>query len=258
MYRRDVPAKVFAVGTSGITMRSILAAILAIFITAPAMAQEPGGISTTVISRCAGRAGLDARQADSAFGVIMLDGMPWVAVEEIDEQVGSQKATMAVTGTGWMRRRNGSQVPIRFTCMLDGKGQALMFHAHKLLPGMRDVLGPARLLTGSVTYAEKMALPHGAELRVQLRDNAGSSPDAILAEQVVRSGWAVPIPFALRLPQDTPMQSRKLSLTASLVLDHQALFQLGEPIAIAGDDLVQADKHLSGDLVLRKVQTTKR
>jgi Type III secretion system lipoprotein chaperone (YscW) len=258
MYRHDVLGRMFTIGTLGLTMRSVLAAILAIFLAAPAMAQEPGGISTTVISRCAGKAGLDARQADSAFGVIMLDGMPWLTTEEIDEQVGSQKATMAVTGTGWMRRRNGSQVPIRFTCMLDGKGQALMFHAHKLLPGVRDGLGPARLLMGSVTYAEKMALPHGAELRVQLRDGAGSSPGTILAEQVVRSGWAVPIPFALRLPQDAPLQDRKLSLTASLVLDHQTLFQLGEPLALEGDALRQADMHLPNELVLRRVQTSKR
>ena len=102
-----------------------------------------------------------------------------------------------------------------------------MFHAHKLLPGVRDGLGPARLLTGSVTYAEKMTLPRGAKLRVQLRDGSGSSPDAVLAEQVVRSGWAVPIPFALRLPHDAPLQGRKLSLTASLVLDHQTLFSVG-------------------------------
>ncbi len=133
-----------------------------------------------------------------------------------------------------------------------------MFHAHKLLPGVRDGLGPARLLTGSVTYAEKMTLPRGAKLRVQLRDGSGSSPDAVLAEQVVRSGWAVPIPFALRLPHDAPLQGRKLSLTASLVLDHQTLFQLGEPLTIAGDDLMQADKHLSGDPVMRNVQITKR
>ena len=253
MYSRDGAVRVFVVGIWGTIMRAILAAILAVFLAAPAMAQEPGGISTTAISRCAGRAGLDARQADSAFGVIMLDGMPWLTTEEIDEQVGLQKATMAVTGTGWMRRRNGSQVPIRFTCMLDGKGQALMFHAHKLLPGVRDGLGPARLLMGSVTYAEKMALPRGAELRVQLRDGA-----TILAEQVVRSGWAVPIPFALRLPQDAPLQDRKLSLTASLVLDHQTLFQLGEPLALEGDALRQADMHLPNELVLRRVQTSKR
>jgi hypothetical protein len=237
---------------------SCLLAILATFPDAPASAQDSGGISSSALSRCAGRAGLDARESDAAFGVIMLDGLPWVSIEKTGEQVGTQKAATAVTGSGMMRRRNGSLVPIRFTCMLDDKGQALMFYGRKLLPGVRDELMPARLLYGSATYRERMALPRGAELRVQLLNTSGSAGGEVVAEQVVRSGWAVPIPFVLRLPKDTSLDNRNLVLTARLAQSRQTLFQLKEPLPIAVDRLKHDDLHLGDELVLAHVQAPKR
>ena len=72
-------------------------------------------------------------------------------------------------------------------------------------------------IAGSATYLQRMALPQGAELRVQLLDIAKRPGGDVLAEQVVRSGWQVPIPFALRLPRDTAMEGRKLMLAARLV-----------------------------------------
>jgi uncharacterized lipoprotein YbaY len=237
---------------------SCILAIFATFPDVPASAQDAAGISSSALSRCAGRAGLDARESDAAFGVIMLDGMPWVTIEKTDEQVGTQKAATAVTGSGMMRRRNGSLVPIRFTCMLDAKGQALMFYGRKLLPGVRDELMPARLIFGSATYLERMALPRGAELRVQLLDTSGLAGGEVLAEQVVRSGWAVPIPFVLRLPKDTSLDNRKLVLTARLAQSRQTLFQLKEPFAIAADRLKHDELRLGDELVLAQVQATKR
>ena len=44
------------------------------------------------------------------------------------------------------------------------------------------------------------------------------------AEQVVRSGWQVPIPFALRLPRGTVLEGRKMVITARFVLARQPLF----------------------------------
>ena len=56
----------------------------------------------------------------------------------------------------------------------------------------------------------------------------------------MRSGWQVPIPFALRLPKETSLAGRKLVVTARLVLAHQVLFQLKEPRAVNADDLQQS------------------
>ena len=48
----------------------------------------------------------------------------------------------------------------------------------------------------------------------------------VLAEQVVRSGWQVPIPFSLRVPKEIPLAGRKLQITARFVNARQPLFAL--------------------------------
>jgi hypothetical protein len=156
-------------------MRHILPAIAAIVLAAPALAQDPTGISSAAISRCAGKIGMDTRQSDPAFGTIMLDGMPWTTVEPTEEKLGAQVIATTVSGTGARRRRDGTLVTFRFTCKLDTEGQALVFRAWQLLPGERGV---ATVVAGSAAYARKLALPHGAELCVQLLDAAAQSPSA--------------------------------------------------------------------------------
>jgi Type III secretion system lipoprotein chaperone (YscW) len=198
-------------------MRYILPAIAAIVLAAPALAQEPSGISSSALSRCAGKVGVDTRRSDPAFGTIMLDGMPWTTIERTEEKLGAQVITTMVTGTGARRRRDGTLVTFRFTCELDTKGQALMFQASQLLPGPSEASALATVVAGSAAYARKMALPHGAELRIQLLDAAAQSPavdgpiePVILTEQVVRSGWEAPIPFALHVPKHTRLEGRQL------------------------------------------------
>ena len=228
---------------------------------APAFGQDAGGISSSALSRCAGRVGLDTRQSDAAFGVIALDGMPWVTIERTEDSIGTQPISTTVTGTGEYRRRNGTLVPLRFTCVLDTEGQALMFHASPLMRRLGDVLPPAIVVNGMATHGEKTALPRGVELRVQLLDVAKSAPGAgtgettgeILAEQVVRSGWQMPIPFALRLPRETSFEGRKLVIVARLVLARQVLFELRQPLPVVGTDFLKPI-----ELVLDKAEAPKR
>jgi uncharacterized lipoprotein YbaY len=232
-------------------MRHILLAVTAIMFTAPALAQDPAAISSSAISRCAGKVGMDTRQSDPAFAIIMLDGMPWTTIERTEEKLGAQVITTTVTGTGARRRRDGTSVTFGFTCSLDTEGQALVFHASQLLPGQSEASAP--LVAGSAAYARKTALPRGAELRVQLLDVAKSPGGDMLTEQVVRSGWEVPIPFALHLPKDIALEGRTLVVTARLVVRHQSLFQLTEPHVITAEDL-----HKPIELVLDQVQAPKR
>ena len=227
--------------------------LLACSLAAPALAEDANGISSAMISRCAGKIGVDTRQVDAAYGRIELDGIPWLAIERTEELVGTQPIKTTVTGTGAQYRRNGTSVPFRFTCVLDASGEALMFHASDLMNKLGDELPPAIVVEGSAAYPEKMPLPRGAELRVQLLDLSKSPAGEIMAEQVVRSGWQVPIPFALRLPKNTTLEGRKLAITARLVLAHQALFQLGEP-----RPLDVAALHRPIELLLDKVGTTRR
>lgn len=233
-------------------LRLMSLVLLAAVIAVPAFADDVGGVSSPVLSRCAGRAGIDTRQADAAFGVIALDGMPWLTIERTEDSVGMQPISTTVTGTGEYRRRNGTSVPFRFTCVLDAQGQALMFHASPLIRQLGDMLPPAIVVNGAVTYRERMALPRGAELRVQILDVA-KDPAEVLAEQVVRSGWQVPMPFALRLPKETTFEGRRLALAARLVLAHQVLFELREPLPVVGTDFLKPI-----ELVLDKAEPPKR
>jgi uncharacterized lipoprotein YbaY len=232
----------------------LLTSVVAASWLAPeAGAQDAGGISSSAISRCAGKFGLDTRQSDAAFGAIALDGVPWVTIERTEDMVGAQAITTTVTGTGAQRRRDGTFVPFRFTCVLDAKGEALMFHTSHLIPRLGDVLPPSIVVGGSAATAEKTPLPRGTELRVQLLDMAKSPAGEVLTEQVVRSGWQAPIPFALHLPKDTSLEGRKLAITARLVVLHQVLFQLKEPHVLASDALRKPV-----DLTLAKVAVTER
>ena len=221
----------------------------ACIVATPAPAQDARGLSSPAISRCAGRVGLDTRQSDAAFGIIALDGRPWLRVEQTDATVGSQPIATTITGTGLQRRRNGTSVPFRFTCVLDGQGQALMVHIAHLMPRLGDALPPSIVIDGAATYREKTTLPRGVELQVQLLDVSKSADGEVLAEQAVRSGWHVPIPFSLRLPRETSFEGRRIVVTARLVLAHRVLFQLREPQLLAGAEL---GKPL--ELVLAKVE----
>lgn len=216
----------------------LLPALVAACMAAPALAGPDGGISTPMLSRCAGKAGLETRQSDAAFGLLVLDGVPWLAIERTDEAVGIQPIMTTVTGTGSRYRRNGTSVPFRFTCVLDANGQALMFHASLLMPKLGDTLPPATVISGIATLAEKTSLPRGVELQIQLLDVARSAEGELLAEQVVRSGWQVPIPFALRLPASFSAQGRKLILTARLVAAHQVQYQLPGPRLLTDRDIL--------------------
>jgi uncharacterized lipoprotein YbaY len=229
-------------------MRHVLAAVTAIILATPALAQDPTGISSSAISRCAGKVGRYTRQSDPAFGIIMLDGMPWTTIEHTEEKVGAQTVATTVTGTGARRRRDGTWVPFRFTCGLDAQGQAVMFNASDLLPGHGDASAPTTLVAGAVAHPRRKVLPRGVELRVQLLDIGKSPPGDIVTEQVVRSGWEIPIPFALRLPKDTPLEGRKLVVTVTAVVGHQTLFQIAEPLVVTGED-----SHKPVELVLDRV-----
>lgn len=210
----------------------LVMALLVATVGTAAYAQEAGGISSSAISRCAGRIGIDTREADPAFSAVLLDGMPWATIERVEDQIGAQAISTVVTGTGARRRRDGTFVPFRYTCLLDVKGQAIMFHASHLAPRLGDTLPPAAVIEGAASYTEKGVLPKGAELRVQLLDKSKSASGDILAEQVVRTGRPSPIPFALRIPENVSLDGRNMAIAARIVLGRQTLFQLKEHVIV--------------------------
>ena len=218
------------------TMRIAMLVVMAGLIAGAARAQQTVSLSTPGLSRCAGKLGTETRKADAAFATFALDGQPWIVVEHGEAKVGSLTVATTITGTGWRRRRDGTSIPFRYTCALDAKGQAVIFHAVPLQRNLGDRLPPAIEIEGAAAFLERKPLPHGMELQVQLLDMSKPKPE-VLTEQVVRSGWQLPIPFALRLPKDISLDGRKLEITAHLVQARQPLFQLQQARALTPGDL---------------------
>lgn len=195
--------------------------------------RDDEGLSLPALSRCAGIAGTEMRAADPAFGLLMLDGAPWMALQRDHDAV-------LLTSTGSFKRRNGTTASFRFSCLLDERGRAVMFRAALVEPNAATAaaLPPSRLVVGAATLATTQPLPRGAELRLQLIDIGRAGEALLLAEQVVRSGWETPIPFALRLPAETKLEGRKLALAARVTVARKTVFAMA-PRALAPQELAQ-------------------
>jgi uncharacterized lipoprotein YbaY len=75
------------------------------------------------------------------------------------------------------------------------------------------------------------------ELRVQLLDLSVPQTPRIVAEQIVRTGWAGPMMFALRLPAETPLSGRKLAMEALFVRQGTVQARLKRPRTVTEADL---------------------
>jgi uncharacterized lipoprotein YbaY len=127
-----------------------------------------------------------------------------------------------------------------------------MFHASSLLRDLGDRSPPSIIVDGAASFAADAPLPRGVELQVQLLDLSQPPAARVLAEQVVRTGWHVPVAFALRLPQDTSLDGRNLVISAR-VQGHQTVFELEEQ-----RPLIIGDLHKSIILALTKPKTADR
>jgi uncharacterized lipoprotein YbaY len=197
---------------------------------------DQGGISSPLVSRCAGKFGADLRAADPAFPLLGLLGLPWYTIEKTDQTVDGDHIVAIVTGLGGRWRRRGEVVSLRYRCLINDKGEAVNFTWTDLLPERNEAPPPAMVVRGSAYRQPKQLLPPGAELRVQLFDQA-SQPPALITEAVVRTSWVEPIPFGLRLPPDMKLQGRKLVLDARLSLGVQTLYRLKQPLVLDSDQL---------------------
>jgi uncharacterized lipoprotein YbaY len=199
--------------------------------------RDQGGISSPLLSRCAGKYGAEVREADNAFPLLTLMGVPWMKIERTDQTVEGQHIVAVVTGIGARNRRRGEVVGLRFRCLIDDKGVAVDFTHTELQPQRGEELPGALVLRGQATYRPKAQLAPGAELRVQLFDQ--TQPPTLLTESVARSSWVNPMPFVLRLPTDMKSQGRTLVLDVRLSLGATTLYRLKQPLALDPDRLMR-------------------
>jgi putative lipoprotein len=111
-----------------------------------------------------------------------------------------------------------------------------------------------RVLAGTVTYRERMALPPDATIEVRLEDvSRADAPATVLAEQrIAAEGRQVPLPFELRYPANRIEANRSYGVRAQIfapggelmftTATHQAVPQAG---ATAADSI---------EIVLRRAQ----
>src|SRR5262245_57566862 len=88
---------------------------------------DQGGISSPLLSRCAGKFGADLRAADPAFPLLNLLGVPWYTIEKTDQMIDGQHIVAIVTGIGGRNRRRGEIVALRYRCLINDKGEAADF-----------------------------------------------------------------------------------------------------------------------------------
>lgn len=108
-------------------------------------------------------------------------------------------------------------------------------------------------IQGEAVYFEKILMPEGSRLRVQLLDNQlADTPKAVLAEQVTTVG-AGPYEFALDVPRARLREGGQYGLHASVSMpdgDLRFVTETRTPVAIGADAL---DVHV-GRVRLHHVQ----
>jgi uncharacterized lipoprotein YbaY len=221
-------------------MIRVLAALAAcVLLPLAAQAQDDpfrnqGGISTPLLSRCAGKMGAEIRESDNAFPLLTLWGVPWISIERTDQTIDGAHIVATVNGIGSRSRRRGEVISAHYRCLIDDKGVATGFTVNQLQPG--EELPAAMTIRGQAASRPRAQMAPGTELRVQLVDQA-STPPTVLTEAVVRSSWINPIPFSLRLPPDMKLQGRRLALDARLSIGATTLYLLKQPQPLDPDQL---------------------
>jgi len=90
------------------------------------------------------------------------------------------------------------------------------------------------VVTGTVTYRERMALPADAVVEVWITDiGPGVVAQAILAAATVpAAGRQVPLPFAVSVDPTRVQASRPYGLRAVIKADGQVLFETRDPTSV--------------------------
>ena len=92
---------------------------------------------------------------------------------------------------------------------------------------------PTAFLTGTVTYAQRLALTPQAEVHVELRDvSAADASGPPIAKQVIATPGQVPIPFSLEYDRTKILGGRSYAISARIVDRGQLQFVTETPIPV--------------------------
>jgi uncharacterized lipoprotein YbaY len=97
---------------------------------------------------------------------------------------------------------------------------------------------PTGVITGTVTYLERIALPADAQIEVILVDASATDLAAQLGSQqsISAKGKQVPIAYRLEYPSDQIDPTHTYTVQARITLGNQPLFDTPQPIAVLTQD----------------------
>lgn len=109
--------------------------------------------------------------------------------------------------------------------------------------------GHDEAVTGTVTYRERLALPPGALLRVQLLDiDAPDVPDFIVAASERPIEGQVPLEFSVVYDPHALHEDVQYGVAAEILLEEKTWFETPEPVPV-----LTKGHPARADLVLRRV-----
>ncbi|MBN9241509.1 MAG: YbaY family lipoprotein [Mesorhizobium sp.] len=113
--------------------------------------------------------------------------------------------------------------------MLDRIAELFIFGFTPLVVGMMAApvasVAAEQVLKGEVTYRERMALPAGALVTVQLADvSLADAPAAVVAEQKITPTGQVPVPFELKFKSSAVLEKHSYALQARITVNNELMF----------------------------------
>jgi len=105
------------------------------------------------------------------------------------------------------------------------------------------------VLSGTVVYREKVALPPGAQVSVRLWDALLPPDVATVGEAKVPASTQLPVPFEVFFDPDNIQQSHTYGARASISVDGVVWFQSEQPVPV----LTQGAPSVGVDLLVKRV-----
>lgn len=91
-------------------------------------------------------------------------------------------------------------------------------------------------VSGTVTYLERVALPEGAVVTVQINDvSLADAPSVTVAEAVITPFHQVPIPFAIAVSGSAFEDGHTYSLSVRISIDGELLFTTADHLPVTND-----------------------
>jgi putative lipoprotein len=125
------------------------------------------------------------------------------------------KGTVAVNQKWWLTLLLLVVGIVLSACRVSGNGE----------PGNGDA-GALGVISGSVAYRERIAMPADAVIRVQLLDiSKQDAPASVIAEQRIRPSREVPIPFTVQYDRSKINRGGIYSIAASIEVDGEIVWR---------------------------------